>query len=790
MNRSRITSTSPPPWLRVIAGAGMAALVATTLSLVVLGIPLMHVRSPWGTGDLLSTAVNVEYWRGLAYTVTTDAGYPFGMNLNLVSALDITGNCVAAVIAYFTGSAFAGVNLLLALSFPAVAAATYLVLRMVGLTRTTQGAVLAIAMSAAYAVIPYHWARGLGHVYLATLLPGVVTVALALLVGRGDLRQWLRPPSTRARAIRMALLVAMTAVCALSGLYAAAFAVLLVGAAALWQLLRAPSPVTRALPVLLVPLGIVLIASCAALPTLLARRDTVLLAELGSRDPAESVTFAGSLLLAAVPLALLTYGARIPGVRGIHEHLTGMLSDLPELESTSMGAFGTVVTAAALVVLVIGSLLALRAPRPWSGQLRVVWVLMITAGLAFVPWGLGAFVALTVTTQVRAWNRLLPILLLLVLVGAAAVMGYLHSSSHLRKPWSDKPWSSQSWSTVLVAAVAAIVIAVALVESVLPFRAPYLRSLERAETLQQAAEQYATAVNRAIPGNCAILQLPYVAYPEQGVIEPRLNDYEHFWQVLTNPDKQWSYGAVRNTVSSSWAAALPQLPSPSQQATLAQAGFCAIHLDRRGYRPPAWRAMSETLNAELGPPVATGLQGRWQLYALTNRDAANTVTSKKVTSEKVTTIKLSGDPKSWPPQVRALFLAPALLDSDLGPRRTRLTSSWYQLDGAVRRADIVAVDAAVPVTGVSGWVQAPSCGPVQVRVSLGEASVGPLVARPGQVVPFSIKIPASERAQLTIRAQGPVCADPPGFTPWIVRIGDLVPTVGAGEQGEPNGPNG
>lgn len=749
---SQRASASWPMWMQVIAGAGASALVATGISLLVFAQPITGLRSAWGTGDLLSSAVNVEYWRGFTYAVTTHAGYPLGMNLNLVSALDVTGNMVAAGLAKLADSPFVGVNLLLVLSFPAVAAATYVVLRMAGLGKTRPGALLAIALSVAYALIPYHWARGLGHVYLATMLPGVVTVALALLVGRGGLRSWLRQGTPTGRVLRLVIVVAMVLVCALSGLYAAVFAVLLVGAAALWHLVTSPLPVRRALPELCVPVALVVIAGCAALPTIAARGQTQLLGELGARDPAESVIFAGSLLLAMLPLALLTYGARIPGLQGIHERLTGMLGDLPDLESTSMGAFGTVVTGAALMVLLVGTAMALRAPRPWSQGLRLIWVLLITALLAFVPWGLGAFIALTVSPQVRAWNRLLPTLLLLVLVGAAVVLAQVRRPDRL----------SQRWTGPLVVGGVLAIVGVTVLESVLPFRATYLRSLDRAETLQQAAEQYANDVNAALPQNCAILQLPYVAYPEQGIIEPRLNDYEHFWQVLTNPSKHWSYGAIRNTAASAWAAALPQIPSADQRRQLRTAGFCAIHLDRRGYRPSSWRAITDELTKDLGPAVATGLQGRWRLYSLAPLGGD-------------TAPLLPEDPGQWPAAARALLLGPVLLDTDLGPRRSRLTSSWYQLEAATTRANVVAVDPELPVTGLRGWVLAPSCGPVPVTLDFGENSQVRLTARPGEVVPFSITIPASQRVQLTIRAVGPLCADPPGFTPWIVRIGDVFP---------------
>ncbi len=747
-----------PEWLLATVGALITAIVASLMSLVVLAQPLGQLRSAWGSGDLLSSAVNVAYWHGFAYASTTQAGYPFGMDLNLVSALDITGNSIAALAALLLGSPFAGVNLLLALSFPAAAAATFLLLRMVGLR-----GVLAIAIAAAYAVIPYHWARGLGHVYLATLLPAVATVALALLVGRGGLRTWLSTGSRTVRVLRAGFIVMLVLICSLSGLYAATFALLLVGTAWLWRLISSPEP-RRSLALVVVPLAIAACALIAALPTVIARQNTQILTEIGAREPVESVIFAGSALLAGLPLIVYTLGSRIPGLQHLNAQLVELLSALPERESTSMGAFGTLMTTAALATMMIGTVLALRRRRPWGRQLSLVWVLLGAALLAFIPWGLGSLIALVISPQVRAWNRLLPIILLLLCVGAAVVV------SHLRLR-VERPWFP-TLSRLGLVAIAAGIVVISVIEAVLPFRGAYLRSVARASTLQEAGVRYAAQVNEAITQECAVLQLPYVAYPEQGVIEPRLNDYEHFWQVLTNPDKQWSYGSIRNTPASAWAAALPQIPSRTQQADLRAAGFCGIHLDRRGFRAGSWRAVNEALTADLGPPVATGLQGRWRLYDLR-------ATAPLSTGDLVAGDLLAGDPNTWPTAAQRILLAPVVLDSDLGPRRTRLTSTWYQVPGRTGEARLNSVDPAHLVGGVRGWVQAPACGPVTVRLRLGTGRPLTLLARPNEPQPFALAVSPSEQATLTLTVDGAPCADPPGFLPWTVRLGDLTPVTAA-----------
>ena len=141
--------------------ATIAALIAALMSMAVFGPILRWVGSGWAGGDMLSTYVDAELWRGFRYGVSDQFGFPLGMDKNYFPAIDITENNFAQVISQLTGQPFLGVNLLIMLTFPLVAFLTYFLFRMTGLTSP-----LAIAGAAAFSLIPYHFGRALGHTYL------------------------------------------------------------------------------------------------------------------------------------------------------------------------------------------------------------------------------------------------------------------------------------------------------------------------------------------------------------------------------------------------------------------------------------------------------------------------------------------------------------------------------------------------------------------------------------------------------------------------------------------------
>ena len=584
LTTARVRST----WYR---DALLAAVITTALSLIVFGPVLSAIGDAWGPGDMLSHYVNVDTWAGFGHGVDTHYGYPLGMNQNLFPGVDITQNTFAATLSSLTGNPFIGLNTLIILTFPITAALTVIALRLVGLTGWW-----AIALAASYTFIPYHWGRSLGHVYLGTMYAAVTGVILAVLIGTGRLK---REHLTRGRIVGIAALIVITA---WSNIYYAAFGLLLMLAAVLFRVLKGDKRAELGIA-LLPAIGVAAVTVIGLIPAIIARASDSGIAQLGSRAAYDSVTLAGNLAMAIIPAPV----SQLPYMGYYNEAVYGLIDDAPALENVSATNFGTWIITAGLIYAVIWWALRLRRGRrvPTSFQL-LAFVTLIT-GLFFIPWGLNALVAEFLTAQIRAWNRLIPTMLLLFLLLAAVAIR--------RTPLLMRPRISLAGP--------AIVLLIVVVEQVWPWRAVYADTVDRYSQETTWAREYAVVTNEALPGECAILQIPRMIYPENGTVPPELTDYEHFWQPLTNREKDFSYGAIVFTEADRTVADIQGFPAPQALDQFTDLGFCGVHVDIRGIEQDRRERFLTNLEANLGASVATGREGEWLLFELPGASAVS-----------------------------------------------------------------------------------------------------------------------------------------------------------------------
>ena len=433
---------------RTTLEAIVTGLLTAAMAIPVFGPVLSKLDVAWSGGDLTSTYADSIAWGGFAYRLTTHFGFPLGMNLNYFPGIDVTENLFAWLTNNVLHTTFAGINLLILVSFPLVAVLAYLTLRLTGLYGP-----IAVAMAIAFTFIPYHFGRALGHTFLATLYSMVVGLTLVLIIGSGRWQWMLRRKHSW---FGILIVLAMTMVVAWSGIYYVAFTLILGFAALLWRIGQRAS--VRALIVDALPLiTILVLALLAFLPSILTLRHSPPLASLGDRLPIESVTYAGVLAMALLPLPW----SQIPGLSHYNEKVSTAIAAGPYGESTAATNYGTWITSLAVVVIVIALMVRARrgtreftygAPR---ASLQFITYLIVVTILFLVPWGLNYIFAGTVTAQIRGWNRLVPVLLLLFLVGAAAA---LHRTGAARRLVASLP-------------IAVVVLALVLVDSVLPFRA-------------------------------------------------------------------------------------------------------------------------------------------------------------------------------------------------------------------------------------------------------------------------------------------------------------------------------
>ena len=718
---------------QAVIEASIATLVATVLASIVF-IPILRwIATGWAGGDMLATYINAEVWQGFRYGVTDQFGYPLGMNLNYFPGIDITENTFAQIVTLLTGKPFLGINLLIMVTFPLVAFLSYFLFRMTGLHGP-----LAIAGAVVFSLLPYHFGRSLGHTYLATLYSAVTGIALVLLIGSGrfeQIIQKLRRPKTtnRTKVLTLGVIGVMIVITAWTGVYYVAFTLILGAAALLWRFAHKAS--LRNLVIDAVPfVSIAVLAIIGFLPSILTTRSDPPLAILSERLPYESVIFAGNLAVALLPLPQ----SSLPGFDFYNASVVEAIAAAGWGESTAITNHGTwITTLAALIIVialivrtrrtastVIGSTPARQTPR--YASLPFISFLILVTLAWFIPWGANYLFAGTVTAQIRAWNRLTPILLLLFLLGAAAAL----ASTKVAR------------TNAIAIPVAVLVLALTTVDSVLPFRAAYADNAGNAAEITKAGYQYAEETNAALPENCGILQLPHMAYPEFGVVGG-VNDYDHFWTSITNPGKRWSYGAVKNTDAGIWSSQLPELPTDEQVSYLRGAGFCAIHLDTRAYITERLPFITANLQDRFGAPIVTGFDGEWLLFDISDVPASDSQATEKFFHQPM----ITADPETTQ------------------PRESELEASWWWMKAPSSVFTLTSTRPETPVTTVRGLVQAPECGARPITLVFAandQESTTTLIAEPGEPTPFELTLPepSTSIATLEVQAPGPDCQGP------------------------------
>ena len=640
-----------------------------------------------GTGDLLPVYAVDCLWTQGRPTGGTHYGFPFGMDLLKFPTSDAEHSALAALIGAVSGNCVLGTNAVFALSFPFTALASLWVLRLVRLRGP-----LAVVLALAVTTVPFHWLR-LPHIFLSTMYPVILGVGLALLTGSGEAG---RVIGRGGRWYQRAALVGVALVVGLGGIYYAFFAVLLCGVAVGYRAWHGVGwrEVARSL-VPAVMVAAVLGASLVPAWVDAGREPSA--APVADRLPVESVMYAGVLA-----------GLLVPSPEGLPSPLAGIAQRLDAAAGpvTDAGVLvgddrGSLVTTSALVFAVIGGLVlarrrgrAARSPTAIGAQdgepaPALVIALLVTSLLFFVPWGLNFLFAVYVSPQLRAWDRWVPVILLLFVVLAA-------------RTWCGLGLRTSGLMPVLVAAG---LLAVIVLESALPYRAGFDRAASSGQALEDAGIAYATELNGAVPGSCAVLQLPYVPYPE-GAPRQALGTYDPLVPALTNQDKQWTVGAMRGTVASSWLERLDSTLAARDVAPLAAAGFCAVHVDLRGYAPAAGSELVTSLTGLLGAPVATGLGGSWLAYRLPAANRGPDVDAN--------------DLAQLPSDVRGFF-APALVSGSgslpLVPEINDLDRLWWtSTPGAA--LSFVESDPHAPFDAVHLTIRAPACGARTVELML------------------------------------------------------------------------
>jgi hypothetical protein len=564
----------------------LAALVLACLGLKVwrgdVHVPFAYLEE---TQYYLMLAKGMEDHGG--YFENPSLGAPFGQELyDYAVGTDRLNLDLLRLLGLVFGSPAAAVNVFFLLTFPLAAAAAYGVFRLLGVARAA-----AVVSALLFALLPYHFERGEGNLFLTAywVVPLGAYLVLATLGGDALFRRRDGTTGLRAYASRRTLLtVLFCAAVASTGVYYAAFTALLLAGATVVALVArlGRAVVLSGMAALAVLVGVVLVH----LGPSIAYRSTNGANEGSERHWRESELYALKLADLVFPIDLHRLE---PFARFTAEYKAATT-----IRSEPM-ALGPVAAAGFLALLVV-ALVALVGPsaRARLGVLGHAGAANLLAVLIGTLGGVSTVIALLVTPQLRGWNRISIFIAFFSLLAVAVALGALG------RKLGPRPLRRVAFGAALAA-----LLAFGLYNQITYVHVP---PYELAGSYAQD-RTFVREIERRLPPRAAVFQLPYLGFPETG---RRVDLYENdlLRGYLHSEDLRWSFGATRGRPED-WADDLVGMPTVTVVDAATAAGFAGLYVDRFGY-PDRAAALEGEIRGRLGSEPLVSQSGRHSFFDL------------------------------------------------------------------------------------------------------------------------------------------------------------------------------
>ena len=573
------------PWLTIHALA-----LATALALMfIVKLPLSRLDVPYTfAGDTLDKLVQVETVAETGWLFHNERlGFPYGYDRLDFPRFDSLNYVVMGPIAAATGSSGLAINLYYIISTFAIAFAAFLVFMRLGLRAS-----ISFLLALLYALLPYHLLRGVTHVTNGAYF--FVPPAMLVLTWLAENKLAPGLPYARRRywfALAIALLIPLQT--PYNGVFFA-FTMCVATAIAL-----AHQPQPRALlPACGLLLATLLSFVGEQVPSMLHHWKAGPATHVADRNPIDAEVYSMHLNQVLLPTTRHIVPKVAEAKRGFDK---AMRLDQPFYEIRdqyigALGVFGFAVLLWSLVQSVGES--ARTPPRPPTQleiRLRIYAVIAIAILLLAISTGIGNEIAYWLTTKIRAYNRILPFFAFPCLFAAGCALQ--RALTYIRPPGMQY-------------AMLAITGAIAVLDTAVN---PGFDG-QRAQTVAEydSAGTYFRNVEAKLGDGAAVFQLPVVWYPEHPPVE-RMGDYEEFKPFLLTRSLKFSYGSADGRPGYEWARRIESSQNPVTQ--LSEAGFSAILIDSRAYKPEDFRQRVAGLTAMTEPPIVD-TNRRWWLFPL------------------------------------------------------------------------------------------------------------------------------------------------------------------------------
>jgi hypothetical protein len=525
-----------------------------------LKIPFMYSGDSMFTGAFLKGVIE-NGW----FLHNPAIGMPTGLFFNDYPNSDMMYWVLVRVLSLFTSNWALLFNLFILLGFPLTMLASLYVLRRLRFSTPTS-----IVVSLLYTFLPYHWARGAGHMFLAVYFVVPLIVMVAVWIGSGDITFFAskaepkgkRTSVEKGKIITTIIILILTGC---SGIYYAVFGAFFLCLAGIASYLKRKD-IRIIWTTGLMALIICFVIAINFSPNFVYRMQN------GSNPVALSRAYRETEDngLKIVQILLPQSGHRIPYLaygRAAYDTQAPLVN---ENGTASLGLIGSIG-----FLFLLGWFLFSRGKDlkrlPFSindiGLFNICAILLSTIGGFSMVITL-VMAALQFPPTLRGWNRISVYIAFFSFIAVAAGLDYLKRYLAGRK------------LTVIFMVVLISVLALGVFDQSSDV---YIPDYKGNKARYQIDEDFVGRIEKSVPKETMIFQLPYMNFPE-GPGTVKMDPYELLRGYMHSDSLRWSFGAMKGRAADAWQSRVAVLPTDEMIEEVTGKGFGGIYIDRFGYQ--------------------------------------------------------------------------------------------------------------------------------------------------------------------------------------------------------------
>lgn len=540
----------------------------------------LHVPFVYGSDGLLTQMLVKQVVTGGWIWTNHSVGAPFGLQLfDFPVATDDLNFLTMKLLGVFTSDSAKVMNVWFLLTFPAEALTAYVVLRWLGASAPSS-----VVCAILFADSPYHLLRGETHLLLSDYV-SVPMAAYLIISILDDRRLWIaeiRPLRWRSLICwRNAWVLLLCVTIGSLGVYYAVFALLLVGAAGLASTVNRRSwrPIVQAIVVVVLIAGV---SGVNDIPAVIYRHNHGTNTEVAHRLPQESEIYALKMIEMVFPVP----GHRIGALARLR-YKYDTTNPVPSEDGQQTLGIVSTIGFAWILLIGLGAIVGMGREAPWLRRQRQLAFAAIVAFVVGTLGGLSAVIGYLITAQLRGWDRI-----------SIFIMFFSIATVALGLDAIGRRYFTKMRYAGLLGLLAILVIGI------------YDQSsLEAIPTYTPTSIAYnddnlfVHAIQKEMPRNSAIFQLPYMSFPETPAVN-QMQDYDPLRGYVHSSDLRWSYPTMTGRPQD-WSSQTQTLPVPTLLDGIIAAGFDGLWIDRLGYVDGGTAIIQEVQSLVGEPPMAS-----------------------------------------------------------------------------------------------------------------------------------------------------------------------------------------